>query len=87
MLPRLTTRSTAAIRNAFLRGCVAGDKYGVATHAHSLVLQLPDAVTGETGAIVPINIAYDDASSDIDRYSRHLDLISTRCKCDAGTSR
>lgn len=87
ILPRLTTRSTTAIGNAFLRWRVCYYKHSVATDTNSLILQLPNAITGETGSIVPINIAYDDASRDIDRYPRHLDLISTRCKCDAGTSR
>lgn len=74
------------ICNAFLRGYVAGYKYCVATDANSLILQLPNAVTCETGAIAPIYIAYGDARSDICRYFGYLDLISAGCKRDADST-
>jgi hypothetical protein len=87
MLPRLTARRSAAIGNAFLRGRVTDYKYRIATNTHCLILQLPNAVTGDSGAIVSIHIAYGDARSDIRGYSGYLYLVSARCKCDPDTSR
>jgi hypothetical protein len=87
LLPRLIARGTAAIGNALLQRCVAGYKYRVAADADSLILQLPDAVTGENGTILTIYIAYRDARRDICGYSGYLDLIRTRCKRNVGTSR
>ena len=86
MLTRFVSRGTAAICNAFLRGYVAGYKYRVATDTNSLILHLPNAVTCETGAILPIYIAYGDTRSYICRCFGHLDLISTRYKCDVAGS-
>ncbi len=85
-LTRIASRGTAAICNAFLRGNVAGDKYCVPTDTNSLILHLPNAVICQAGAIVPFYIVYGDARSYICRYFGYLDLISTRCKPDAGST-
>jgi len=82
LLSRFVSPRTAAICNAFLRAYVAGYKYYVATDTNSLILHLPNAVTCETGAILPIYIAYGDAGSYICWYFGYLDLISARCKRD-----
>jgi len=86
MLTRLASLGTAAICDSFLRRYIAGYKYGVATDTNSLILHLSNAVNCETGAILPIYIAYDDARSHICRYFGYLDLICTGCKRDAGST-
>jgi hypothetical protein len=72
MLPRLVAHRPAAICKAFLRRSVGCYKYRVATDTNSWILQVPNAVTGETGAILPIYIRHGDARSDICRRSSYL---------------